>query len=180
MIEFELKAKVDDLGPVRKALIARGARHDGVRDEHDVYYNHPARDFSETDEALRVRYAGKSAVITYKGAKLAGTRLKAREELNLAVEDGALFETVLERLGFRQTATVQKRRELWTYEGASIALDEVPSLGTFAEVEIIGDADDADVEERVNAIARSIGITGEPITSSYLELVLEAGAGAPE
>ena len=175
MIEFELKAKVDDLGAVREALLARGARHDGVRDEHDVYYNHPARDFGATDEALRVRYAGKSAVMTYKGAKLAGTRLKAREELNLAVEDGAVLETVLERLGFRRTAVVLKRRELWTLDQASIALDEVPSLGTFAEVEIIGEADDADVEERVNAIARSIGITGEPITSSYLELVLAAG-----
>ena len=179
MIEFELKAKVDDLGPVREALLARGARNDGVRDEHDVYYNHPARDFAVTDEALRVRYAGKSAVMTYKGAKLAGTRLKAREELNLAVEDGHVFETVLERLGFRRTAIVRKRRELWTYGGASIALDEVASLGTFAEVEIIGEAGDGAIEERVNAIARSIGITGEPITASYLELVLEAGAGAP-
>ena len=32
MIEFELKAKVDDLGPVREALVAGGARYDGVRD----------------------------------------------------------------------------------------------------------------------------------------------------
>ena len=55
MIEFELKAKVDDLGPVREALRARGARHDEAREEHDVYYNHPARDFAVTDEALRVR-----------------------------------------------------------------------------------------------------------------------------
>jgi adenylate cyclase, class 2 len=177
MIEFELKAKVDDLGPVREALQARGARLDGVRDEHDVYYNHPARDFAVTDEALRVRYAGESAVMTYKGAKLPGTRLKAREELNLAVEDGSVLEAVLDRLGFRRTAVVQKRRELWTYEGASVALDEVESLGTFAEVEIIGEAGDGEVEERVHAIARSIGITGEPITASYLELVL--GAGAP-
>lgn len=176
MIEFELKAKVDDLGPVREALLARGARHDGVRDEHDVYYNHPARDFALTDEALRVRYAGESAVMTYKGAKLAGTRLKAREELNLSVEDGGVLEAVLVRLGFRRTAVVRKRRELWSLEGASVALDVVESLGTFAEVEIIGEAGDGTVEERVHVIARSIGITGEPITASYLELVLEAGA----
>jgi adenylate cyclase class 2 len=177
MIEFELKARVDDLGAVRGALAARGARCDGEREEHDVYYNHPARDFGVTDEALRVRYAKGRAVMTYKGAKLAGTRLKAREELNLAVEDGAVLETVLARLGFRPTAVVRKRRELWSLDGASIALDEVESLGTFAEVEIIGEAGDDAVEERVHALARSLGITGEPITASYLELVL--GAGAP-
>jgi adenylate cyclase class 2 len=177
MIEFELKAKVDDLGTVRDALRARGARHDEDREEHDVYYNHPARDFAVTDEALRVRYAGESAVMTYKGAKLAGTRLKAREELNLAVEDGRVLEAMLDRLGFRRTAVVRKRRELWSLEGASVALDEVESLGTFAEVEIIGQMGDETVEERVHAIARSLGITGEPITASYLELVLGARDG---
>jgi adenylate cyclase class 2 len=179
MIEFELKAKVDDLATVREALRARGARHDEDREEHDVYYNHPARDFAETDEALRVRYAGARAVMTYKGAKLAGTRLKAREELNLAVEDGPVLEDVLERLGFRRTAVVRKRRQLWSIDGASIALDEVESLGTFAEVEIIGESGDATVEERVHAIARALGITGEPITASYLELVLGADCGGP-
>ncbi len=174
MIEFELKARVDDLDSVREALRTRGARHDEDRLEHDVYYNHPVRDFAVTDEALRVRYAGTSAVMTYKGAKLAGTRLKAREELNLAVEDGPVLETVLDRLGFRRTAVVRKRRELWSLEGASIALDQVESLGTFAEVEIIGEIGDETVEERVHAIASSLGITSEPITASYLELVLEA------
>jgi len=178
MIEFELKARIEALGPVREALMARGARHDEDREEHDVYYNHPARDFAVTDEALRVRYAAGTAVMTYKGAKLAGTRLKAREELNLAVEDGHVLEAVLDRLGFRRTAIVRKRRELWSLEGASIALDEVESLGTFAEVEIIGELGDETVEERVHTIARSLGITGEPITASYLELVLDAGSPA--
>jgi adenylate cyclase class 2 len=162
---------------VRAALHAHGARYDGDRLEHDVYYNHPARDFAVTDEALRVRYIGEDAVMTYKGAKLPGTRLKAREELNLSVEDGHVLEAMLDRLGFRRTAVVRKRRELWTTEGASIALDEVERLGTFAEVEIIGEAGDGTVEERVHAIARSLGITGQPITSSYLELVLAEGPG---
>jgi adenylate cyclase class 2 len=178
MIEFELKARVGDLAGVRAALRARGARNDGDRTEHDVYYNHPARDFAATDEALRVRYAGEGAVMTYKGAKLAGTRLKAREELNLWVEDGSVLEAMLDRLGFRRTAVVRKRRELWSLEGASIALDEVESLGTFAEVEIIGESGDTTIEERVHAVARSLGITGEPITASYLELVLASGAPA--
>lgn len=172
MIEYELKARVDDLDPIRAALQARGAARDGDRDEHDVYYNHPGRDFAETDEALRVRYADGEVVMTYKGAKMTGTRLKAREELNLAVEDGRVLETVLVRLGFRVTAVVRKRRELWTFDGASIALDRGESLGTFAEVEILGEPGDTSVEERVGDLAESLGITGEPITSSYLELVL--------
>lgn len=174
MIEFELKARVDALPPLRDALEARHARLDGAREEHDRYYNHPSRDFGITDEALRIRRAGTETVVTYKGAKMAGTKLKAREELNLVIEDGITFEEILERLGFRLTAEVTKHRELWSLENASIALDEVDELGTFAEVEILGEQDDTGIEERVHTLARSLGITSAPITSSYLELVQES------
>lgn len=173
MIEFELKTRVDALSPIRDALEAHHAHHDGTREERDRYYNHPCRDFGMTDEALRVRRAGDETVITYKGAKIAQTRLKAREELNLVIDDGATFEEVLDRLGFRLEAEVIKDRELWSLGEASIALDEVAGLGTFVEVEILGERDDTDTEGRVHALAQSLGITGAPITSSYLELVLE-------
>ncbi len=172
MIEFELKARVAALNPLREALEARQARCDGLREEHDSYYNHPCRDFGVTDEALRVRRAGPETVITYKGAKLQGTWLKAREELNLTIQDGVTFETMLERLGFRLTAVVTKKRELWSLDGASVALDEVDGLGTFAEVEVLGEKGDPTAEDRVRDLARSLGITGVPITASYLELVL--------
>jgi len=172
MIEFELKARVASLNPLREALKARHARCDGLREEHDSYYNHPCRDFGTTDEAMRVRRAASETVVTYKGAKLPGTWLKAREELNLAIEDGPTFEAMLERLGFRRTAVVTKRRELWSLDGASVALDEVDGLGTFAEIEVIGEQGDPTAEDRVRELARSLGVTGEPITASYLELVL--------
>lgn len=178
MIEFELKARVDTLSPLREALEERHAHLDCARVEQDRYYNHPCRDFGVTDEALRVRRAGAETVVTYKGAKIAGTRLKAREELNLVIEDGAIFEEVLDKLGFRLTAEVTKQRELWSLEDASIALDDVEGLGTYAEVEILGERDDTEVEERVHTLARALGIVGTPITSSYLELVLEHRKGS--
>ncbi|HOV66744.1 MAG TPA: class IV adenylate cyclase [Methanoregulaceae archaeon] len=179
MIEFELKARVDTLSPIRDALVARQARLDGSRREHDRYYNHPCRDFGVTDEALRVRRAGTETVITYKGAKMTGTRLKAREELNLVIEDGTTFEEILQRLGFRLTAEVIKHRELWSLGEASIALDEVEGLGTFAEVEMLGERDDTGTEDRIHTLARSLGITGKPITTSYMELVMAQNRHAP-
>jgi adenylate cyclase class 2 len=172
MIEYELKAKIEAIAPIREALLAREARCDGLREEHDRYYNHPCRDFGVTDEALRVRRVGTETVVTYKGAKLAGTVLKAREELNLLIDEGESFEVLLDRLGFRLTALVHKRRELWSLDGASIALDEVDELGTYAEVEVLGEAGDPMAEDRVRTLASSLGITGEPITASYLELLL--------
>ena len=79
--------------------------------EHDIYYNAPHRDFGQTDEAVRVRYTDDHAVVTYKGPKIKKFGLKAREELNFAVESGKTFETMLDRLGFTRTLEVNKWRE---------------------------------------------------------------------
>src|SRR5208282_2585695 len=98
MFEIELKVKVDSLDPVRQQLISRHAEFLGKQHEHDIYYNAPHRDFGSTDEALRVRYTEGPALITYKGKKIQDCGLKAREELNTAVESGKVFERILDRL----------------------------------------------------------------------------------
>ena len=172
MIEFELKVKVSALGPIRDRLVALKATVDGVRHEHDIYYNSPVRDFGMTDEALRVRYAEDGAMVTYKGAKLAGQKLKAREELNLRVTSGETCESIFGRLGFTKTAEVDKRRELYTYKEASIALDEVQRLGTFIEIEIMAEKEGGDAVARIDAIQKELGVVGDPIIFSYLELLM--------
>ena len=107
--------------------------------EHDVYYNAPHRDFGVTDEAVRVRYTDDHAVITYKGAKIGASGLKAREELNTAVESGEVFEAILDRLGFTRTAEVNKWRENYQLGTTAISLDSVDELGTFVEIEVLAE-----------------------------------------
>ena len=113
-----------------------------------------------------------SAVITYKGAKLRKYGLKAREELNTAVESGEVFEQILIRLGFTKTTEVNKWRENYRLGNAAIALDTVDELGTFVEIEIITEQDDTNATSEISRIAKEIGVTGEPILASYLELLL--------
>jgi adenylate cyclase, class 2 len=172
MLEIELKARVNSLDPVRRELIKRGATSRGRQHEHDIYYNAPHRDFGKTDEALRVRYTNDHAVVTYKGAKLKQYGLKAREELNFAVESGELFEQMLDRLGFCKTAEVNKWRENFQLNDAAVSLDMVDELGTFVEIEIMTEADNASATDQIQKIAKEIGVSGEPILASYLELLL--------
>jgi adenylate cyclase class 2 len=140
--------------------------------EHDVYYNAPHRDFSITDEAVRVRYTGDHAVVTYKGPKIKKFGLKAREELNFAVESGKIFETMLDRLGFTKTLEVNKWRETFRLGTASVSLDTVDGLGTFAEIEVIVENESDNPTGQIGKIAKEIGVDGEPILASYLELLL--------
>ena len=172
MLEIELKVAVPDLDPVRTRLTEQKAAFIGKVHEHDIYYNAPHRDFGVTDEAMRVRYTNDHAVVTYKGAKIKKYGLKAREELNTAVESGTVFETMLARLGFVKTAEVNKWRENYRFDGASISLDTVDELGTFAEIEVIAESEDSDAAIQIEKISKEIGVHGEPILASYLELLL--------
>jgi adenylate cyclase class 2 len=172
MLEVELKVKVPSLEPVRKQLLENGAVCSGRIHEHDIYYNAPHRDFGVTDEAVRVRYTNDHAVVTYKGAKIKKFGLKAREELNTAVESGEVFETMLTRLGFTKTTEVNKWRENYRFSDSAISLDEVDELGTFVEIEVMAEDENSNAAVVIEKIAKEIGVSGEPILASYLELLL--------
>ncbi|MGA2161320.1 MAG: class IV adenylate cyclase [Methanoregula sp.] len=171
MLEIELKVRVDSLDPIRQNLINRHAEFQGKQHEHDIYYNAPHRDFGSTDEALRVRYTDGHVLVTYKGKKLRDYGLKAREELNTTVESGEVFEQILDRLGFTKTAEVNKWRENYRLGNTSFALDLVDGLGTFVEIEVMAENDGADVTGKIQKYAKEMGICGEPILASYLELL---------
>jgi adenylate cyclase, class 2 len=172
MLEIELKVQVPDLAPIRARLSAIGARMTEKTDEHDIYYNAPHRDFAVTDEALRVRYSSGRTIITYKGPKRRDLQFKAREEINVMVEKGPEFEGILECIGFRKTAVVDKVREYYSFENASIALDEVSGLGSYVEIEVMRSESDASETSTIEKIAEKIGVGGEQILASYLELIL--------
>jgi adenylate cyclase class 2 len=172
MLEIELKVRISSLDPIRRQLLMLNAQFCGRIHEHDVYYNAPHRDFAVTDEAVRVRYTDNHAVVTYKGAKIKTSGLKAREELNTAVESGEIFEQMLDRLGFKKTAEVNKWRENYKLGAMAISLDRVDELGTFAEIEIMAENDDSDATAQIEKFSKELGIQGEPILASYLELLL--------
>jgi adenylate cyclase, class 2 len=178
MLEVELKVKIPSLDPVREALIHRRASFLGRVHEHDIYFNAPHRDFGVTDEAVRVRYTDDHAVVTYKGPKIKKYGLKAREELNFGVESGKDFETMLDRLGFTKTTAVNKWRETYRFDGATISLDTVDELGTFAEIEIMLENEDTNPTGQIGKIAKEIGAEGEAILASYLELLLSKRSAA--
>src|SRR5262245_13223120 len=84
MYEVELKFPLADTGAVRKQLEALGALEHPVLEQADRYFNHPARDFAQTDEAFRIRKSGNSYRVTYKGPKL-DTKAKTRREIEIPI-----------------------------------------------------------------------------------------------
>ncbi len=186
--EVEAKIVLPDckiLQEVEKRLQELGARFEGEVYEEDTYYQHPCRNFAETDEALRLRVAvgdgWRRVELTYKGPKRVHRGVKEREELTAQVSDGAFMARILERLGFKPVATVRKRRRYYSIPSlASVTLDSVEGLGCFVEIEYRGPAREAGQAAReVDLLAERLGVGGFGRTvKSYLELLLEKyGAG---
>lgn len=172
MLEIEIKVRVPDLQPIRERILASGAPLLGEGVEFDAYYNSPERNFAESDEALRLRKADDYALLTYKGPKIGAGSFKAREELNIRVESLETMDTLLQRIGFQKTAAVRKYRESYRIGQATVTLDNVDDLGTFAEIEAAASLSQDEAEKEIERIAQEYGIIGERLTLSYLELLL--------
>ena len=170
MIEIEVKARCspDILDNVR----ALGAVYLATENHHDIYFNSPQRDFRKTDEALRIRIKEGGARLTYKGPKL-DAATKSREEVTVKLNDPVAMEKILTSLGFMHAADVKKHRDKYALGDVILALDEVEGLGTFLEVEAVGNEDWEVKREEVLRIAAHLGI-GASIRQSYLEMLEEA------
>ncbi len=179
--EVEQKFPVPELAPVAARLTELGAAiSDSVR-EIDHYYGHPARDFSTTDEALRIREVSDRCYLTYKGPKIDRTTKTRREiELPLGGRQEVLsgWQSLLEALGLHLVGRVVKdrRRPHLQWEGRPVqaTLDEVPQLGCFVELETVVEESQLDAARAcIGSLASQLGLS-EGERRSYLELLLES------
>jgi adenylate cyclase class 2 len=179
--EVEQKFRVNDKESLRTKLAQLGGELGEPCVQTDRYFNHPARDFAQTDEALRIRSVGDRNFITYKGPKI-DTTTKTRREIEQPLDSGTqaadCFAELLTALGFRHVADVnkQRRKAELNIDGrrVELAYDEIEGLGSFAELEC--SAEEAQLAAAKSAIAKlaiDLGLTRNE-RRSYLELLLEA------
>lgn len=170
-IEIEVKSRMPDRRALERLLRRKGARLHDEAVEKDTYYNHPARDFAQTDEAVRIRSSGGRASLTYKGPKLDRTS-KSREEIILEIGDAEGAGRMLEKLGFRKVASVRKKRRVYLLGRFEICVDRVDGLGDYFEIEARGPKKGYE-KLRDAALALMLELGGkEPERRSYLEMLL--------
>lgn len=178
--EVELKFPVIDAADLESKIEALEPERTMVREEFDVYFSHPARDFSQTDEALRMRRVGQRCSLTYKGPKI-DTTSKTRREIDLSLPPGLrMFDEwaeLLGALGFKPVAEVKKlRRKLWIkWQGlpVEISLDHVDELGRYVELETLTEEECVPAARaKLEELAAHLGLKNSE-RRSYLELLLE-------
>jgi adenylate cyclase class 2 len=169
-IEIEAKLKVDSHKPVEKKLTELGAEFLGEQFQTDYYLDDSDRTLTKADKCLRIRLerVGKSEkfFITYKGPKEKG-EFKKRQEVETQVADADAAEKLFAELGYQKAIVVEKKRKLYRLGHCQIALDDLPALGTFVEIE----GPDA---EKISEAQNALGLAKLPhIPESYACLLAD-------
>ncbi len=170
LLEIEIKAYCKSYEQIVSEIRSAGAQYKETTKQHDIYFNHPERDFIITDEALRIRQSSSGVVLTYKGPKLPGiTKSRTEEEVN--VGKAGSMERILINLGFRKSGEVKKTRDIYILDDITICIDRVEGLGTFIELEKIS-TEKKEAEDELLALAEKLSL-GSFVKKSYLEMILE-------
>jgi adenylate cyclase class 2 len=166
-LETEIKLAVPDAKFARRLLRAAGFRVSRPRVfEANTVFDTSRRSLRKAAALLRVRQAGGTNTLTYKGRPASG-RHKSREELELEISDATAMAAVLARLGFHPASRYEKYRTEFRQPRRSgiIMLDETP-IGVFLELE--------GTSHWIDRAARKLGFPEiHYITASYSRLYME-------
>ncbi len=180
--EIESKHKVASLKLFEIRLKQLGAQFLGTFAETDQFYDTPDAKLRRSDSGLRirsVRILKKGAavdaefarpLVTFKGPRDTGKKLKVRPEVQTRVADAKAMGEIFAALGFVPTLVVRKRRSSWRLGKCQVELDELPRLGKFVEVE-------GPTVAAVQSVCRKLGLEGEGITRGYVTMLAELAEG---
>lgn len=157
--ETEIKLRISGAPAARRKLTRAGFRLLKKRIfEQNTVFDTPGLKLRKASCLLRLRRAGKAAIVTFKGPPLPGPH-KSREELETLVSEPDAFRAVLERLGYRAIWCYEKFRSEYGHGAGVATIDETP-IGWFLELE--------GPPEWIDRTARRLGfVRADYIKASY-------------
>ncbi|MHC4572395.1 MAG: class IV adenylate cyclase [Planctomycetota bacterium] len=168
--EIEAKLKLDSLQEVENRLAELKAEFLEERSQIDYYFDDVNRTLTKTDRCLRLRRQltkeQEKVFLTYKGPK-EKDQLKKRREIEIEVGNVDSTRKLLSALGYDQALVVEKKRRIYRLGGCVVALDELPLLGSFVEIE---GSDDG----KIVSVQKDLGLADlQHIPISYASLMAE-------
>ncbi len=167
-LNVEIKARCSDAAFIRNYLLNQGAEFKGTDQQTDTYFNVP-------NGRLKLREGNiENALIWYERSNQAGPK---NSSVNLVkIEDAkGLKETLRKSSGIK--VVVQKKREIYFIGNVKFHIDEVPELGSFAEIEasnLYADLSQEQLKEQCDFYLAAFGINDADLVEvSYSDMLLE-------
>lgn len=137
-VETEAKYKVRNLPALEKRLIAHGYAATGNATwQRDEYFDTPDKLTSRLDYVVRLRSENGSVAVALKGPRSWSGQEYSRIELEIPGGPEAEVRTALQKGGFDISWYFEKKRKTYRHPrgGLVVAIDEIPQLGFFVEIE---------------------------------------------
>ncbi len=162
LVETEIKLYVPNLDRVRARLATVGAELEAARVfERNVRYDNQTGTLTGQGIVLRLREDSRVR-LTYKERPTLIQDMVSRFEAEVTVDDFAVMDIILRKLGFVPFVVYEKYRTTYRFAGTEVVLDEMP-YGNFVEIE--------GTVETIQAAVETLDLTNAPrIKLSYLAL----------
>jgi len=167
--EIELKLRVQSpamamLVEQRCRLLATDVKDDGL--QQDEYFDTPDEELRQRDFTVRIRSIQGRVRIALKGPRIhEGSGVHRRIELEFDAPDYRALRAQLDAQGLIRTAVIEKYRYEFSIQGCLVALDTLPFIGVFIEIE-------GPHAKAIEAVRLSLELsTADPVVDNYTELL---------
>jgi predicted adenylyl cyclase CyaB len=167
-LNVEVKARCTNPESVRSYLLNHKADFKGVDEQTDTYFN-------VFSGRLKLREGNiENNLIFYERSNQAGPK-NSRFHL-VKIEDARGLKDVLAKSNGIKTV-VKKKREIYYIGNVKFHLDEVPGLGSFAEIEagnVFADLSQEELQRQCDFYVKELGIEQQDlIENSYSDMLME-------
>jgi predicted adenylyl cyclase CyaB len=134
-LEQEVKFRIPSWDDGIRRIEAAGGI--AVRPRHfesNQLFDFPDSRIAKRDSALRLRFVGDQAWLTYKGPNHGSGKIKQRRESETFLGDGRAMEAILESLALEVRFRYEKYRASFLLSEAEVSCDDTP-IGAFLEIE---------------------------------------------
>jgi adenylate cyclase class 2 len=176
MFEVERKYRVDELQKYLELLQEMHAEDKGQQKQHDeVFLPKGIKTFKNYTIGMpivRIRIEDQVATLTLK----AGGDESFTHEIETEVKDSDAARGIIKALGMEKVLEITKTRQLFSYQGFTIACDYVEKLGAFIEVEklVENEADVREALEEIDAfVAHSLWLGSEMLEKERYDVLIE-------
>jgi predicted adenylyl cyclase CyaB len=164
-VNIEIKANCPDQESVRKVMKELNADHRGTDHQVDTYFN-------VTEGRLKLREGNiENNLIYYRRSDEEGPK-RSDVILYPAAKDPGLKKILEGTLGIK--VVVDKIRDIYFVDNVKFHIDEVKGLGSFVEIEAIGEHGEEDkLSEQCKHYMQLLNITDDQLLSvSYSDLLM--------
>jgi adenylate cyclase class 2 len=186
--EFELRYVVQDYAPILDSLRKMQATTKDKLIEKDLYFSTPTSSTVEKGSIIRIREDinqnnERKIILSYKSPNVLREGVETREEIEVQIlSDLPSLTKLLGKIDLKPLVRVTKRRVEYSlaYKGVhfTVTLDDVDSLGSFVEIELMSDHKD-DAKKLIamgEELAAKLNLDKtRKISLGYHEMMLEKG-----